>query len=149
MDIKKALPLILAMVQSHIEDIDDGLGSGLYDATENADLEEKRQAMTLLEKILEDGTQIPRFTLLNSGNNAGGYTAEASLTGDSGIYEEVRISAFNKEGDCCADVLLTLSDSGNGAPVVYVTANGDGNGDHQITIRPLLPANEAVRIGAV
>ena len=146
MDITKALPLLLAMAQSHIEDIDEGLESGLYDESDNSDIEEKRKAMELLEKMIEERTQIPRFSLLHSGNNAGGYTAEASLTGDSGIYEEVRISAFNKEGDCCADVLLTLSDEGNGAPLIYVTADGEGNSDHQITIRPLLPAYEAVTV---
>ena len=149
MDIKKAFALLLAMSSSHIEDIESGIDEGLYEKADNSDLADKKEAVALLEKMIEEGTQIPRFQLLHSGNNAGGFMAEASRTGDTGIYEEVRISAFNKEGDCCADVLLTLSDAGNGAPVLYVTANGDGDGDHQITIRPLLPADEAVTFKGV
>lgn len=85
---------------------------------------------------------IPRFNMLHSGDNPGGYTAEASRTGDAGIYEEVRIGIF-KGGDreCLGDVLVGLTEEGE--PRVLVTTDGKGEEEASFVIYPLRPADEA------
>jgi len=94
----------------------------------------------------ENIVAIPRFSLMYSGNNPNGYIAEASRTGDTGIYEEVRISVFNPNRDntCVGDVLVGLTKSGELRALV--TANGDGDGDHRIAVYPLRPADQAVEL---
>jgi hypothetical protein len=87
--------------------------------------------------------EITRFKLLHDGNNSAGYSAEASRTGDAGIYEEVRISIFH-EDDCVADVLAGLSSDGE--PRILVTHGGDGDGDHRIAVYPLREISKAVDV---
>lgn len=145
-DLMAALQKVLEMANSHIEDIDSGIEEVLYLAADNQDLEDKREAVKTVEKLVQDGGEIPLFKLLHSGKNDGGYTVEATRTGDKGIYEEVRVSVFDNTNDCCADILVTLEDKGMGAPKILITADGNGEGDHQILIRPMKPAVEAVEI---
>lgn len=85
--------------------------------------------------------QITRFQLLNQGHNAAGYTAEATRTGDEGIYEEARITLFHEQ-DCVADVLAGLSEAGE--PRFLITCGGMGDGDHNIAVYPLRELRHAV-----
>lgn len=48
----QALALVLAMAQSHVEDIETGLEEGLYDAKENEGLGEKQMAIAAIEQYL-------------------------------------------------------------------------------------------------
>lgn len=88
-------------------------------------------------------TEIPRFKLLHSGENPNEYTVDVSRTGDSGIYEEVRIGVFKGEGkECLADVLLGLTEDGE--PRVMITAGGDGENEHAFAVYPLRDVDEAL-----
>ncbi|MFB0936071.1 MAG: hypothetical protein QMB52_09870 [Propionivibrio sp.] len=48
----QALALVLAMAQSHVEDIETGLEEGLYVAHENEDLGKKQMAIAAIEQYL-------------------------------------------------------------------------------------------------
>lgn len=85
---------------------------------------------------------VPRFRLMHSGMNPHRYEAEASRTGDAGIYEEVRISVFDRYANCVADTLVGLTE--NGEVRVLVTADGDGNNEHRIAIYPTRRADDAI-----
>lgn len=141
-----ALQVVLGMANSHIEDINSGIEEGIYSEADNSNLVEKRRAFAAVEKLVRDGGEIPAFKLLHSGKNVGGYAAEATRTGDKGIYEEIRVSIFDKNNDCCADILVTLEDEGKGAPKVLITADGDGEGDHLILVQPMKAVTDAVTI---
>lgn len=85
---------------------------------------------------------VPRFRLMHSGMNPHQYEVEASRTGDAGIYEEVRISVFDRYANCVADTLVGLTE--NGEVRVLVTADGDGNNEHRIAIYPTRRADDAI-----
>ena len=46
----EALALLLAMAESHVEDIETGLEEGLYDAKDNEDLGKKQMAIAVIEQ---------------------------------------------------------------------------------------------------
>lgn len=75
-----------------------------------------------------------KFDLMNEGKNPKGLVMEISRTGDPGIYNEGRMSAFDPKGDCVADVVMGLDDRGNLR--VLITLDGDGCGDHQLVVYP-------------
>ena len=102
-----------------------------------------KEANRNLVSVSDETTGIPRFPLMNGGKNPENYTAEASRTGDAGIYNEVRIGVF-KESDnvCLADVLVGLNDAGE--PRILVTADGNGDNEAAFVIYPLRPAEEAL-----
>lgn len=85
---------------------------------------------------------IPRFALMHSGSNPLRYQAEAVRTGDAGIYQEVRISVFDREDICVADTLVGLTEAGEIR--VLITADGDGDNEHQIAIFPTRGAANAI-----
>lgn len=94
------------------------------------------------------GPDIERFSLCHEGRNPGGFTAEASRTGDyrkatgESIYEEVRIGVFSGDSSVClVDVFVGLSDKGE--PRVLVSTDGNGD-DHAISVFPMRPADCAV-----
>lgn len=87
-------------------------------------------------------SRIEAFPLMHSGENPGGYMAEAARTGDPGIYEEVRISILHPDRGCVGDVLVGLTDQGE--PRMLLTHNGEGDGDHVIAVFPLKPVDDAV-----
>lgn len=86
-------------------------------------------------------TQPLRCEAMHSGLNPQGIRLEGGLTGDPGIYQEIRISAF-KGADCIGDILVGLDESGELR--VMVTADGDGDDDHQVLIFPQRSAENAV-----
>lgn len=86
---------------------------------------------------------IPRFKLLHSGENPNEYTVDVSRTGDTGIYEELRVGVFKGDGkECLADVLVGLTEGGE--PRVMITAGGDGENEHAFAVYPLRDADEAL-----
>lgn len=93
---------------------------------------------------LQEIAGIPRMALRNERNNPHGYTVEACYTGDPGIYDELRISIFDREDDCVGDVLVGLS--ADGEPHVLVTADNDGDDDHPVTVYPCRAIDDAVII---
>ena len=61
---------------------------------------------------------------------------------DEGGFREVALSV-HRGSRCVADVYVTV-DEITREPIVYITAGGDGQGDHEIIVRPLRQAPEAV-----
>lgn len=90
------------------------------------------------------GVAIDKFALKHTGANPHGYTADATRTGDTDIFEEVRISVYDTEGDCVGDVLVGLTEDGE--PRALVTTDGDGDGDHTVSVMLLKPKDEAVSV---
>lgn len=72
----------------------------------------------------------------------GEYTARGEYTGDSGIYDELRVGIFNQQEECVGDALFTLTEEGE--PRAYLTTGGDGDNDHSLSWFPLREAGEAV-----
>ncbi|WP_321967218.1 hypothetical protein [Burkholderia cepacia] len=85
---------------------------------------------------------VSRFRLMHSGINPHQYEAEVARTGDAGIYEEVRISVFDRDANCVADTLVGLTE--HGEVRVLVTAGGDGDNEHQIAVFPTRSADTAI-----
>ena len=50
----QAFACVLAMAESHVEDIESGLEEGLYDASENEDLHEKKMAIAAVQKFIAE-----------------------------------------------------------------------------------------------
>lgn len=97
------------------------------------------------ERMLDRNRQVISVPLVYESNGGAGLVAEASWTGDKGLYEEVRVSVFDKAKDCVADVLVTLDQEGN-EPRVLITSGGDGDGDKNIAVFPMRPASDAVEV---
>lgn len=91
--------------------------------------------------------RIEPFLMRYEGKSFSGFVLEATRSGDPGSYDEARMSVLNSVKDCVADVLVGLSPEGE--PRVLVTTEGDGDGDHSITIYPLRDRENAVKLGAV
>lgn len=70
------------------------------------------------------------------------YRLEAEITGDKGIYDELRVAFIDENDEVVADVYFLVDEEGN--PQVLLTTDGDGLGDHRIAVNPLLPAEDAV-----
>ncbi len=71
------------------------------------------------------------------------YSLTASTTGDADIYKEMAVSINRRsDGVCVADIYFSATEDGE--PKVLVTTDGEGDGDHNITIYPLRPIKEAV-----
>jgi hypothetical protein len=95
-----------------------------------------------VEKVADKPEEnILRCEAMHSGQNPQGIRLEGELTGDEGLYQEMRISAF-KGDDCIGDVLVGLDAAGELR--VLLTADGGGDGDHAIYVFPQRPAGEAV-----
>lgn len=86
--------------------------------------------------------KIQKFDLRHNGNNPFGFHADAERTGDLNIYNEVRVGIYDAAGECVADILVGLTESGE--PRVLVTCDGEGEGDHRIAVFPLRSAEEMV-----
>lgn len=102
---------------------------------------EKAEIKFKVEKAIAVEENILRCEAMHSGLNPQGVRLEGSLTGDPGIYQEMRISAFKGE-ECIGDVLVGLDE--NGELRVMVTADGDGDDEHQVHVFPQRPAEDAV-----
>ena len=61
---------------------------------------------------------------------------------DEGGFREVALSV-HRGTRCVADVYVTVDEAAREL-IVYITADGDGQGDHDIIVRPLRPAPVAV-----
>lgn len=94
----------------------------------------------LLQKIA-GATSIPRFELRNDSSNPEGYTVNAQRDGDAGIYDELRVGVFDRDGSCVADVLVGLS--GDGEPRVLLSTDGDAD-RQKVAVFPLRSFDEAV-----
>ena len=79
---------------------------------------------------------------LYQGKNPRGMKFVAEESGDPGTYQELRVGAFLPDGNCLADVLLTLDKKGQVR--VFITTEGGGDGDHELCIYPEKPTSEAV-----
>ena len=77
-DLRDALATLLAISQSHVEDIETGLEEGIYDAKDNADLGTKQMAIAAIEQHLA--------------------TLPASLN-KSGVYEAIVTEMVAKYGN--------------------------------------------------
>lgn len=85
-----------------------------------------------------------QLQLRHAAANPQGLVAEFGQTGDSGIYDEVRVSVLRPDGLCIGDVLVGLNEKGELR--VLVTANADGDGEHPIAIYPQRPLDSAVEV---
>ena len=72
----------------------------------------------------------------------GGYTVRGELSGDTGIYDELRVGIFNPQNECVGDVFFTLTEQGE--PRALLTTKGNGDGDHDLVWFPLRETREAV-----
>ncbi|WP_054287151.1 hypothetical protein [Gulbenkiania mobilis] len=77
----------------------------------------------------------------NDGSNPKGLYAEVGTSGDAGIYDELRVTVFNRHGVAVGDILIGLDDEGQLR--LASTSDGDGNGDHTIAIHPEAPAPDS------
>lgn len=102
---------------------------------------EKAKIKFKVEKAIAVEENILRCEAMHSGLNPQSIRLEGELTGDPGIYQEMRISAF-KGDECIGDVLVGLNEAGELR--VMVTTDGEGDGDHQVLVFPQLPAEDAV-----
>jgi hypothetical protein len=83
------------------------------------------------------------------------YYAKAEYAGEGDIYNEMRIGIFKTRGNnCVADILVTANcehkapdyePNMTGEPVLLITADGHGDGDHAIRVFPLRPREEMVK----
>lgn len=105
-------------------------------------LEQEADAFVRFFSAGKNQAAIPRFELLHSGQNQAGYRVEAMRDGDPGIYNELRVGVFDKDGGCVADVLVGLTEGGE--PRVMLTAGGDGENEHAFAVYPLRDADEAL-----
>jgi len=99
---------------------------------------------------------IDGFPLMNNGSNPHGYTADVFRSGDTGIYNEVRVGVYRTcditlmevKTDpikmCVADVLVGLDDSGELR--VLVTTGNNGDDGRQFAINPTLKAEDAIQM---
>ena len=61
-------------------------------------------------------------------------------------YHEMFVGFYDKKLDkCVADIYFTV-DHDTKEPVVFITARGDGDGDHVITVYPLRAPAQAVEV---
>jgi len=75
------------------------------------------------------------------------YSLDVMESSDKPQYDnEFFVSYFDKNRTCVADTFFTV-DSKTGEPMILITADGDGDGDKQITIYPMRAANKAVVLG--
>lgn len=136
-----AMPII-------IDKLCDRLGDSASHATDNAVPEVATDAIALFAAVkellasLESPLRCNTFRMSNDRKNPHGYTVEAGRSGDDGIYDEMRVSILNPEGDCVGDALIGLTPEGE--PRVLVTAGGDGDGEHPVAVYPLRDAEVAV-----
>jgi hypothetical protein len=49
-----AIHLLLAMAETHVDDIESGIEEGIYDADDNKDLDSKRDAIKLVKERMQD-----------------------------------------------------------------------------------------------
>ena len=49
-----ALGQVLAMAETHVEDVETGLEEGLYDANDNTDLATKEEAVSIVKKFITE-----------------------------------------------------------------------------------------------
>ncbi len=70
------------------------------------------------------------------------YSLKAGINEDT-EYKELYVSIYDAQGKCVGDVFFTVSQE-TGEPRILITANGDGDGAHQLTVYPLRPTAEAV-----
>ena len=82
-----------------------------------------------------------KFSISREGHDSG-YQAMVEHIVDDG-YREVAVS-FHCGGQCVADIYITV-DPDTLQPVVYVTADGEGDDDHKIVVHPLKPKEDAVK----
>lgn len=82
------------------------------------------------------------FPAANAGKNPKAIRLRAGPSGDGAAYREIAVRAF-RGSKAIADILVGLDASGNLR--VVCTANGEGDGNHALTIFPELPATEMVR----
>lgn len=91
---------------------------------------------------LHDGAeQLGPISLVHSGRNPQGFTADVVRSGDPGIYDELRLGVY-RGGNCVADVLVGLNEAGE--PRILCTVAGNGNDGKQIAIFPLREEAHAV-----
>ena len=82
------------------------------------------------------------FRAANNELNPRGLVIQSCPSGDPGFYHEMAVSVYDAKGRCLADLNIGLSDTGEVR--IFATAEGQGDGDHLITIYP-----ERARAGAV
>jgi len=73
------------------------------------------------------------------------HVAHIMRSGDSDIYKEVAVEIRNKRGELDACVIIGL-DSKTLEPVIHITTDGLGDGDHNISIRPMRAAEDSVKV---
>jgi len=80
---------------------------------------------------------------LSQANQSNGTIAQVRQGGDPD-YQEIIVSAFNKEGQCIADVVIGLDPEMELR--VATTSDGFGDGDKNIVVFPLRPAEQGVEV---
>lgn len=76
--------------------------------------------------------------------NISDYSVDVEKAGEWPIYTELAVvytNVWTKKR--VADVYITV-DRVTLEPKILITTNGDGDGEHQIVVRPLLPKHKAV-----
>lgn len=98
------------------------------------------------KSIISSINHLPTIELMNEGNNPHGYTANAALAGDSGIYQELSVCIFNKESECVADILIGLTQAGE--PRVLVSTNAESDSD-KITVYPMRDHSQIAPVNTI
>ncbi|MCK5307118.1 MAG: hypothetical protein KAJ73_00770 [Zetaproteobacteria bacterium] len=94
---------------------------------------------------MANNMSITRLNLLHNGANPHDIRADAEVTGDVGLYNELRMGAYGPDGECIADVLMGLDE--HGELRVLITTDGKGEEDHNIAVYPLRDVNQAIQLG--
>jgi len=82
------------------------------------------------------------FAVKNGGQNPKAIKLRAEPSGEGTSYQEIAVRAF-RGSEAIADIVVGLDTHGNLRLVC--TANGEGNGDHAITLFPELPVDQMVK----
>lgn len=87
------------------------------------------------------------FRLTGEQGDHSPYLAKIHLENFGSEHQEVYVDVLDlraKIPACVASICVTLNHQGN--PQVLITTDGQGQGDHNIVVDPLLPAEDAVEI---
>jgi hypothetical protein len=79
--------------------------------------------------------------LLYQKRNPLGITADANVEENKPDYREIRIGCY-RNGHCIADIFVGLCDTNEIR--VLITADSEGDSDHQIAVYPMRKVSEAV-----
>lgn len=104
----------------------------------------EHDALARLIDVLEASNteKTDRVALVYQGKSERGITADAVIERNGDDYTEIAVGCYDKAGNRIADVFVGLCDTGEIR--VLLTANGEGDGDHQVAVYPERSSSAAV-----